>query len=141
MKGGAVGPRSLAGGKGARTKGKGNLPGQDGKPLQCHRCGSTDHFIDRCPKGKGKGASQGRSYFEDVSYDLEPGQEHLAGVGCQYTAWQEESASFIATDYMLTDVTEEEAAVVDCTPQGGAVDYCHWVRRYSARGRSRKPKS
>ena len=59
-------------------------------------------------KGKSSGATQSRSYFEDFSADLAPGQEHLAGVGFssfsyhsqpeeqQQNSWYEHSLSFAA---------------------------------------------
>jgi hypothetical protein len=56
------GPSSLAGGKGkSKGKGKGNPIGADGQQMKCHGCGSTDHLIGSCPKGKGKG-----SFFADA---------------------------------------------------------------------------
>ena len=35
--------------------------------MKCHRCGSTDHLVAQCPKGKGKGGKKGkgRSYWEE----------------------------------------------------------------------------
>ena len=53
-------------GKGSRahTSGKGfgrrgNPKGRDGTPMACHGCGSLEHLIRDCPKGKGKGAFAG----------------------------------------------------------------------------------
>ena len=48
-------------GKGGKGSGKGfgrkgNPVGKDGKQLQCHQCGSTDHLIKNCPQ-KGAGGA------------------------------------------------------------------------------------
>ena len=72
-KGSALGASAFAGGKGkgggAIGKGEGrNFLGPSGRQMECFRCGSRDHLIDKClvPKGKGKGGGgkTGR-YFED----------------------------------------------------------------------------
>ena len=46
--------RALAGGKGKA----GNPRDPSGAVLRCHRCGSQDHMMADCPKGKGKGGGR-----------------------------------------------------------------------------------
>ena len=58
------------GGKGGVGAGKGNPIGKDGQKLKCLGCGSEEHFIRACPKGKGKSKSSGKgksSSFYDAS--------------------------------------------------------------------------
>ena len=44
------GPGGKSGGKGkSKSKGRQNPRGKDGQLLKCHRCGSTEHLIRRCP--------------------------------------------------------------------------------------------
>ena len=44
------GPGGKSGGKGGGKSRGQNPRGRDGQPLRCHRCGSTEHLIRKCPK-------------------------------------------------------------------------------------------
>lgn len=45
------GPGGKSAGKGAKgSKGRQNPRGIDGQVMKCHRCGSTEHLIRKCPK-------------------------------------------------------------------------------------------
>jgi len=56
--------KSRGGQKGKLSSGKGfgrkgNPKGKDGSVMACHGCGSLEHLIRDCPKGKGKGKPSG----------------------------------------------------------------------------------
>ena len=80
FKGGSpFGPASLAGGKGKGGSGgmgsgkvgrrKGNpIDRATGHPMECLRCGSDQHLIAACPKGKGRPKGKGGgAYARNVS--------------------------------------------------------------------------
>ena len=51
-------------GPGGKGKGKGggskqNPRGKDGKIMTCHKCGSTEHLLRRCPKNDSSGPASG----------------------------------------------------------------------------------
>ena len=94
-------------------------------------------MIGECPvakgKGKGSGAQSSRSYFEDFTADLAPGQEHLAGVGFHYhsepverqqNSWHEHSLSFAATDNELAIVPYEGNSARDGDTHTRVVHSC-----------------
>ena len=65
-KGGFKGKRSTGKGKG----GHGNPLGPDGRPMECHDCGSTDHLVRQCdrsgPRGNRTGAHLAMTAFPNV---------------------------------------------------------------------------
>lgn len=59
-------PPRRRGGTGVRAQGRGrkaNPRGRDGKPMQCHDCGSTERLIAKCPRRQQSQSSGPNSLF------------------------------------------------------------------------------
>lgn len=74
-----------------------NPSGADGRTMECHECGSTDHLVAQCPKrrakGGGKGGKKGKFYTE------------------QYYAPDTFASSELADDYYEEDLIPQNAVV------------------------------
>eukprot|EP00435_Cladocopium_sp_Y103_P070385 s66_g35.t1 len=63
-------------GPGGKSKGKGksfprqNPRGKDGQVLKCHRCGSTEHLIRKCPQAESSGQSHAMSMLSRPLADV-----------------------------------------------------------------------